>query len=151
MSSLRLDDKDAVASVAHDFDERISLVPSKYHGTDADKHEMRMLGKRQVLRVLYHLCLVPIRVLTHCSATSPFLPCSALLLPVSHLGKASSHTSISSSLTVALRFSSGASSLVLSVKFSFTRAWPKWHPCHLLLEGSIIGFPSFLLGGTRKY
>jgi choline transport protein len=56
MASLHLDDKAAVATPkplsSPVFDERISIIPEKYHGTDADRHEMTMLGKKQVLRVM---------------------------------------------------------------------------------------------------
>lgn len=33
------------------FDDSISHVPDKYKGTDADRHDMNILGKKQVLRV----------------------------------------------------------------------------------------------------
>lgn len=33
------------------FDESISNVPIKYRGTDADRRDMTVLGKKQVLRV----------------------------------------------------------------------------------------------------
>ncbi|KAF1956444.1 amino acid transporter-like protein [Byssothecium circinans] len=54
MISRHVDDKDAISTSAPItslvFDEKISIVPQKYHGTDADRHEMHMLGKKQVLR-----------------------------------------------------------------------------------------------------
>lgn len=52
MASLYIDDKAAIATPSLPvYDENISIVPQKYHGTDADRHEMSMLGKKQVLRV----------------------------------------------------------------------------------------------------
>ncbi|KAJ4301530.1 hypothetical protein N0V90_003623 [Kalmusia sp. IMI 367209] len=50
MGSLDLDAKGMGATEASIFDKKISLVPQKYHGTDADKHDMDVLGKKQVLR-----------------------------------------------------------------------------------------------------
>jgi hypothetical protein len=33
------------------FDDGVSHVPEKYRGTNADQHDMAVLGKKQVLRV----------------------------------------------------------------------------------------------------
>ncbi|KAF2107377.1 amino acid/polyamine transporter I [Lophiotrema nucula] len=52
MADLHLDDKRVESSteVAGVFDDRVSHVAQKYQGTDADRQEMAMLGKKQVLR-----------------------------------------------------------------------------------------------------
>ncbi|KAF2728896.1 amino acid transporter-like protein [Polyplosphaeria fusca] len=49
MASLHLDNKE-VATTANVVDERISNVAERYRGTDADRHDMTVLGKKQVLR-----------------------------------------------------------------------------------------------------
>lgn len=54
MASLHSDDKAVIATPSLPvFDEDINIIPQKYHGTDADRHDMNMLGKKQVLRVWY--------------------------------------------------------------------------------------------------
>ena len=50
MASLHLDEKE-ISTSANVVDERISNVAERYRGTDADKHDMTVLGKKQVLRV----------------------------------------------------------------------------------------------------
>jgi hypothetical protein len=64
MASLHLDKKPITADIqlteapgtpspndAKVFDDGISHVPEKYRGTVADKRDMTVLGKKQVLRV----------------------------------------------------------------------------------------------------
>ena len=59
MANLQLDNKDISAVQMAEagnlspkvFDEGISNVPTKYRGTDADRRDMTVLGKKQVLRV----------------------------------------------------------------------------------------------------
>lgn len=59
MAALHLNNKDTVNVGTTEaglgspkvFDESISNVPAKYRGTDADRRDMTVLGKKQVLRV----------------------------------------------------------------------------------------------------
>lgn len=59
MAALHLNDKDTINVGTTEaglgspkvFDESISNVPAKYRGTDADRRDMTVLGKKQVLRV----------------------------------------------------------------------------------------------------
>lgn len=46
------------------FDESISHVPDKYKGTDADRYDMSVLGKKQVLRVRDYSLAVVCNLLT---------------------------------------------------------------------------------------
>ena len=98
MASLRLDEKDVGEAVSASsspvLDEGIGIVKEKYHGTESDKHEMDMLGKKQVLRV--SLSLLPViacasTILTFHSATFPSSQCWGLPLPAFHPGRAYSH------------------------------------------------------------
>ena len=67
MLSSHLDQKDVDGEVSVSspvFDEGIGTVKEKYHGTNSDRHEMNVLGKKQVLRVnppFYYFCHDPIR------------------------------------------------------------------------------------------
>ena len=60
MTSLHLDEKDVGEAVSASsspiVDESVGIVKEKYHGTESDKHEMNMLGKKQVLRVSVATC-----------------------------------------------------------------------------------------------
>lgn len=88
MASLHPDDKGIETTASTVLDESISVIPDKYHGTAADRHEMSMLGKKQVLRVGpiiphaldYALTSLP-------SAISRSSRCSALPQRVSAPGK----------------------------------------------------------------
>ncbi len=97
MPSLHLNDKTAAdvelrePAVTSVFDDEISHVPQKYHGTSSDKHEMAVLGKKQVLRVrnLLWAYKVP-EILTFIfSGTSISLPCLDLHRHVLLAGRAS--------------------------------------------------------------
>jgi len=79
MTSLRLDEKndEAVsASSSPIVDEGVGIVKEKYHGTESDKYEMNMLGKKQVLRVSVALLAVIVCVdFDVHSETSPSSQC----------------------------------------------------------------------------
>lgn len=51
-SSLHINGKDVSTSQDNVFDDRISSIPDKYTGTHADIHDMSVMGKKQVLRVI---------------------------------------------------------------------------------------------------
>ena len=62
-AELHLNNKELVGANVHEtsgttspndpkvFDDKVSNVPQRYRGTDSDKHDMMVLGKKQVLRV----------------------------------------------------------------------------------------------------
>ena len=62
------------------FDDGISNVPEKYRGTAADRHDMTVMGNKQVLRVSISTEIATALALIVYSETSPLLPCSALHL-----------------------------------------------------------------------
>lgn len=73
MAPLDLDEKIVGASsiTSPVSDQGIGVVKEKYHGTDNDRHEMEVLGKQQVLRVIPPFELKhAVEVLTYRSAIS---------------------------------------------------------------------------------
>jgi hypothetical protein len=93
MSSLHLNNKDVAIELigalgtsspndAKIFDDSISGVPEKYRGTSADKRDMTIMGKKQVLRVGIPSEIAAVQVLILCSEISVLLPCSASHLHV---------------------------------------------------------------------
>lgn len=70
------------------FDDNVSHVPEKYRGTPADKQDMAILGKEQVLRVGNPSDIAAVHVLTVLSEISVSLPCLASHLHVWPAGKA---------------------------------------------------------------
>lgn len=70
------------------FDDGISNVPEKYRGTAADRHDMTVMGNKQVLRVSIPAEIATVLALILSSETSPLLLCSALHLHVWPAGKA---------------------------------------------------------------
>lgn len=94
MASLHLNNKDVAdielteapgTSSPNDpkvFDDSISHVPEKYRGTSADKRDMSVMGKKQVLRVEIPSDITAVQVLILCSEISVLSPCSASHLHV---------------------------------------------------------------------
>jgi len=64
------------------FGDDINHVPEKYRGTSADKRDMTVMGKTQVLRVGIPSEIAAVQVLIVFSETSASLPCSASHLHV---------------------------------------------------------------------
>lgn len=62
------------------FDDGISNVPEKYRGTAADRHDMAVMGNKQVLRVSIPNDIATVLALNLSSETSLLSPCSALHL-----------------------------------------------------------------------
>jgi len=60
------------------FDDGIGHVPEKYRGTSADKRDMTVMGRTQVLRVGIPSEIAAAPVLIVFSETLVSLPCSAL-------------------------------------------------------------------------